>query len=453
MRRQRLRRLLAAAALLLALVGPATAQEQPGPPPEAPERPIPARGVSDEVLEERLRGIFSELEETRPFSVEVGHGIVHLRGQTESARAREEAERLARRLEGVVWVDNGIRLDERIGVRLAPVSRKLRGLVRSGWELVPALLAALLVFLVFWGMGRLVRGWRRPFEWLGLSELSSRFVRLALQAVCVLGGLLLALDVLDVMAVAGVVVGGLGLLGLVLGLAFRDVVSNYLPGVLLGLHPPFEVGNLVRIGPHEGRIARVNPRETVLLALDGTQLRVPNHEVYDSTIVNLTTHPQRRLSFAVPVAVSTDLRRLAQVGLRALAGVRGVLAEPKPFMRTRAVLENQIEVSFFAWVDQRRNEFLNVEHRARRAVVEALLAEGIELPTPVIGVRTLEPLSPERRQPPPPDDDEGVEARSTHLLDAVLAEEAVRPDEPNLLDLGRRREAPAPTDDRNGLRP
>jgi small conductance mechanosensitive channel len=59
-------------------------------------------------------------------------------------------------------------------------------------------------------------------------------------------------------------VAGLGLTGFALGFAFRDVLSNFLSGVLLLLFRPFRVGNHISINDLEGEVVSIDLRYTVL---------------------------------------------------------------------------------------------------------------------------------------------------------------------------------------------
>ena len=318
----RTRTLLAAATLSAALLGCgvssagiASASKEEALPPIALERP------PDRQLKDRLTGILQEME-LGSVHVEVREGVVHLSGTIDSL-AMQRAITMAKRLEGVVEVSSDVVEPSSIWGPLAPTGRALRRLGRGALELVPQLVAALVVFVPFVFLSTLLRRWRRPFRRLGMSSLSSNLLRIALRGLAILIGAVLALDVLGIMGTVGAVVGTLGVMGLAAGFVFKDWVSNYLPGVMLGLHPPFKAGDLIQIGEREGRVARVTPSATVLVTTDGETVRIPNTEFFRDTMVNFSHRRTRRLRFVLSLAPHANLAAAEELGCRAMLGLRG----------------------------------------------------------------------------------------------------------------------------------
>jgi small conductance mechanosensitive channel len=340
---------------------------------------IPLDGPPDRELKARLDSIFEEVEGVDGVRVAVRAGVVHLSGSAETLAAEQWANATASRLEGVVYVDSDL-AQPAANTGLAAIGRTLRRLGRAAIDITPQIVAAVVVLIPFLLLSVALGRWRHPLRFFGMSSLSSNLLRVALRALLILVGVLLALDVLGIMATVGGVVGAVGVLGLAASFIFKDWVSNYLPGVMLGLHPPFKAGDLVKIGAHEGRVAQITPSATVLVTTDGEEVRIPNHEFFQATTINFSRHRARRLRFMVPVSPHADIEKTERLARRALLDVRGLLAEPPPFLRTRGLGRDQVDVELFAWVDQDLANFRNVESRAKRAVLGALIAGGIPLP-------------------------------------------------------------------------
>lgn len=434
----------AAALLLLLLVGaaPGTAQA-PNPAGGAVGEGgrIPVVGVDDARLEARLRAIYAELRGLGGVKVRVRSGVVHLSGEVARADQEALARSLAARLEGVVYVEDDLSLPSQTGARLAPATERVAAFFNGFVDSWPLLVLALGVLAVFWALGALVARWRAPFERLGMSQLSARLAASGLRWGLVLVGVLLGLNILDVMTTVGAVIGALGLVGVALGFAFRDVISSYLPGLFLSLNPPFDVGDRVRIGEREGHVVRMTARETVLLATDGVHLRIPNAVIFAGPLLNLTRNPKRRLDFTVPLAPSVDLRAVRDLGRDALLGVDGVLADPPPFMRTQTLTEDFVEVRYFAWVDQTVARFHDLESRSRRAVMEALRGAGVELPVRLIGVRSFGGAAGGTTGGGDAFTDEAAaEARAERFLEEEVRSARARSTERDLLTEARRRE-------------
>jgi small-conductance mechanosensitive channel len=358
------------ALVLLTVPGSRTAGAQPA---ERKAKPLSVDPPPDATIQRRIEGILAALGGVEALEVEVRSGVVRIGGRAQSLALREQATELADHVDGAVLVRNELQVATQLRDRLRPTWVKLKGTLSRTLGYLPVLAVALLAFGVFAALSSALGRWERPFRRLGLSRLGVSALRIPLRAVLFMAGVIVALDILGLVAFAGTVVGALGLIGVVAGIAFRDVVANYLPGIMLGMNPPFGPGDQVQIGANEGRVVRVTSRETILVQNDGQHLRIPNVRLLQEPIVNFARHRERRLSLLLDVALFADLRRVREVGRETLLSLSGILREPQPFMRVLSIEADQVRLAFFAWVDQRATSFRELESRARQAVKEALL--------------------------------------------------------------------------------
>jgi len=284
------------AVLALLLTLPARPQGAVAQPAERRPSPLSVNPPSDAAIKRRIEGILDALGGTEEVDVDVRNGIVRLGGRADSLALREQASDLAGRVDGVVLVRNDVEVAADVRGRLGPTWHKVKGYLKGALGFLPVLGVALLAFLAFAVLASLVGRWERPFRRLGLSVLGANVLRAALRATLLVAGIVLMLDLLGLAAFARTVVGALGVVGVVAGIALRDVIANYLPGVMLGLNPPFRPGDRVQIGEHVGRVVRVTSRETILVEQDGQHLRIPNVTLLQKPIVNFEHHRERRLA-------------------------------------------------------------------------------------------------------------------------------------------------------------
>lgn len=346
----------------------------------AEAEPIPAQGVADEVLQQRLTRIYAQVKGLEHVRAEVSAGVVHLSGKTENVALGHQAVAFARRLEGVVYVDS--RLDKVSPDRwLSTITGTLGHIGTAALALLPRLAAALLVLLPFvllsWALGR----WKRPLRLFGVRKLTGSLVKFVMRGLVLFSGLLITFDILGIVGAISALVGALGILGLASGILFKDWIASYLPAFLVGIHPPFKAGDLVAIGSFEGRVIRITPRGTVLMTMDGEIIRLPNALLLKEPMINYSQQRERRLRFVIPLSPRADLGMAQEIGCRALLALHGIKEEPPPFMRTQELQRDAVHVEFFAWVDQDIANYRNVSSRARRAVFEALGEAGVPLPT------------------------------------------------------------------------
>jgi small-conductance mechanosensitive channel len=390
---------------------------------------------SDAAIQRRIEGILAALGGTEEVDVGVRNGIVRLGGHADSLALREQASDLAGRVDGVVLVQNDVEVAADVRGRLGPRWYGVKGYLKAALGFLPVLAVALLAFLAFAVLASLVGRWERPFRRLGLSVLATNVLRVALRVTVLVAGIVVLLDILGLSALVGTVVGALGILGVVAGIAFRDVIANYLPGIMLGLDPPFGPGDRVQIGEHAGRVVRVTSRETILVEYDGQHLRIPNVTLLREPIVNFERHRERRLEIPVDLAFSADLRRVQEVGRETLLSVPGLLREPRPFMRVLAIGSDQVRIAFYAWADQQAASYPDLASGARQAVKEALLAASV--PFPVREVAVHHHRAGAGTTPGSLDADEAPDGPEEALLEHHVREEQAEPGERDLLREGR----------------
>jgi small-conductance mechanosensitive channel len=176
------------------------------------------------------------------------------------------------------------------------------------------------------------------------------------------------------------VVGGTGLLGLVIGIAFRNITENFLASILLSVRRPFLVGDLVEIVDVVGYVQRLTTRSTVLMALNGNYVEIPNSTVYQNTIRNFTTNKNRREDFAVGIGYDVSVAEAQQVALRVLRDHPAVLDEPEPWALVESLGSAAVQLKIYFWLDGSRHSWLKVRSSAIRQLKVAFQEAGITIP-------------------------------------------------------------------------
>ena len=396
---------------------------------------IDADAPEDSALEARMQSVFARIDDFEDVQVSVEDGVVVLTGSVIDAQAKDRATELARRFEGVIFVDNDIEQTTDVETRVTPALRRLQDYWGAFVSNLPVIVVALLVIVLFWFLGRAIGRWRAPFERFGVTRLVQNLVGRVVSTVFVLIGLLLALDILGITALVGAVLGTAGVFGIAIGFAFQDIVENYLAGILLSLQRPFNIGDLIVLEGHTGKIVRLTARELVLMTLDGNHVRIANATVFKSTLINYTRNPRRQFNFGVGVGTGEDLARAMEVGLQTLRAMPGVMNEPGPFARVENLGDSTVTVRFHGWVDQQQADFFKVQSEAIRLVKQALDDAGVEMPEPIYRVLMRQLPADEAPQPPPsPMRSEVRDLSPDTVLDAQVQEDLARSDESNLLE-------------------
>jgi len=429
---------------LAAGAGPLRGQETPDtlPPDTAPALPegiSEERSRTDEGIRRELQALFDRVEVLSEITVEAEAGIVRLQGTVSEPQAAERAEELASSREGVLYVENRIGLTTSVASRLEPTWERLRELGLDTVATLPLLAVAFVVVLVSFVAGRLLGRWGGPSFLRSRNPFLQQLVARLIQMVTVLAGVVVALDILEATALVGAVVGTAGLAGLAVGFAFKDIVENYLAGVLLAVRQPFAQNDHVVVEGFEGKVVRLTPRETILMTLDGNHIRLPNALVFGKPMLNYTRNPRRRLQFDVGVGPEADLALAREVGVGALRKMAGVMEAPPPEAVIQDLGDSSVIVRYMGWVDQTRADFARVRGDAIRLVKLQLEAAGVSLPSPEYLIR-MQPGPAAAREDVPPVHPDAVRVEDAQgdisvddSVDRQIAEERRESGEENLL--------------------
>lgn len=273
----------------------------------------------------------------------------------------------------------------------ASVNTSMARMAESAITFVPRLLASVLVILGFWALASAVR-WLmcRLFHRVGsdptIENLTKQIAYYLVWAI----GLVVATSALgfDPQALAT----ALGLTGVALGFALKDILSNFVSGILILMMRPFEIGDQIVVGETEGSVERIHLRATQIRTYDGRAVLVPNGEVFTSRVTNNTESPVRRGAVLVHLGYDASLPDTLERIRSATGAARGVLSDPPVVVEVRELEKTNILVEARFWADSRRTDFVSTASAVRKAIVAELRSETGA--TPGATVRILEPTKP-----------------------------------------------------------
>ena len=359
---------------------PAVEQAQPESSLDAEREP-----AADDRLEQRLRGIYEQVDKFAGIDVEVHEGVVRLTGAAPSQQAIDEAGAIAARFD-VVTVENEVERDTSLS-GTANILTQLLDRLRDAAGMLPLIGMATLVGLAIVLAGYLLASLKFLWRIFTPNRFLADLIASAIRFASIIFAAVIALDIIGATALLGAVLGGAGVIGIALGFAMRDTIENYVASLMLSLRQPFRANDHVLIDDMEGRVIRLTSRATVLMTLEGNHLRIPNSTVFKAVIVNFTRNPQRRFDFTLGVDPDDDSTAAAELGRETLAKLAFVLADPAPEARIEEVGDSSVVVRFIGWVDQRESDWFKAQSAAIPAVKNALEAAGFGLPEPIYRLR------------------------------------------------------------------
>ena len=346
---------------------------------EAPAK-VEVTPTADEDISRRLQSILESTEWYEQPEITVEDGVVFINGRARRREYRDWAEKLASHTEGVVAVVNRLRV-ERSPWDFTPALEELGDFWRQSVKSLPLILFGLIILALFWLLTRLVAAIaRRLMERRRVKPLLREVAAKAVAVPVFLIGLYIVLKISGLTRLAVTVLGGTGIAGLIIGIAFRDIMENFLASILISMRNPFRSGDLIEIEGHTGIVQRVTTRGTVLIDFAGNHVQIPNATVYKNTIVNYTANPKRRMEFSVGIGYDDSIRKAQEAALQVIASHPAVLDDPEPLVLVESLGASTVNLKVLFWFDGTRYNGFKIKSSLIRLVKHAFVSESISMP-------------------------------------------------------------------------
>jgi small conductance mechanosensitive channel len=265
------------------------------------------------------------------------------------------------------------------------ISEALKGVREMGnqfLERLPYIVVAFAVFLIFYLAGKLIRH--------GIRQVSERrrrhrnvglvLGRLAQGFIIFIGlmiGLVIALPTLK----PAQLVEFLGISSVAIGFAFRDILQNFLAGILLLWNEPFRIGDQISMGDYEGDVEDIQTRATTIHTYDNRRIVIPNSQLFTNPVTVNTAFDKRRVEYDIGIGYGDDVVRAKELMLKAVRSVEGVLNEPGPEVLIYEFAASSVNLRVRWWIaPPRRRDALDSRDYVLAAIKQTLLANGIDLP-------------------------------------------------------------------------
>ncbi len=214
----------------------------------------------------------------------------------------------------------------------------------------------------------------KPLTRTTTSPLLRSVIQRSVSLVLILLGIYLFLFLAGLTGFAIAVVSGTGVVGLILGFAFRDIAENFISSLLLTIQRPFRIGDIVQINDFTGIIQKVTARATTLVDFDGNHIQIPNATIYKGVIKNLTANPLMRGQFVIGVGYDADIQQAQQIAQEITAEQDNVLNDPEPQILIDELGPSTYNIKVYFWVDVEKTN-ISMPDDAR----ERIFPEGMHI--------------------------------------------------------------------------
>ncbi len=246
----------------------------------------------------------------------------------------------------------------------------------------PRFVIGLIVFLFFYLLYRvlnflLARMTRRA----RVEPTAATFLLMAVKYVVLIVGLVMALEELGLDVTT--ILEGLGIVGLALGFAAKDTLSNIIAGFFLFWDKPFVIGDLIDVSDEYGEVREITMRTTRIVTVDGKLVSIPNSVIVNSKIRSYTMIPHLRLDIDVTIGVNERIDEAREVILQIVRRDERFLTEPAPEVVVIALGDYFVKIELKVWLRDPRIH-IPVREELREAIKNALDKAGIVMPYEII---------------------------------------------------------------------
>lgn len=268
---------------------------------------------------------------------------------------------------------------------VGPVIDKLTGWGVATIKMLPNLFAGIAIIIIFWVLSayaaRIAN--RLIFRFTGYRHIARLLARLTTLAVIGLG-FILALDALNLDKAVASMLAGIGILGIALGFAGRDLFADFIAGIVLHFEHPFHLGDRVKSGDILGYVDTINWRATIVRGRLGERFTVPNKDLLAKPLVNYYISGVRRVDLYIGIAYTPDLQRAEDLAMEAVQALDPPLRDPdKPVeFFYEEVKDTTIVFRIRFWTnDPDQTVFLRARSEAIKAIDQTFKTHGITFPS------------------------------------------------------------------------
>ena len=197
---------------------------------------------------------------------------------------------------------------------------------------------------------------------------------------------IIALDVVGVNVMP--FIAGAGIMGVAVGFAAKDTLSNLIAGILLIIDRPFEVGDRIEVWSAPagsatwGDVIDIGLRATRIRTTDNIVVIIPNNEIMTRDIVNYTILSSSiRVRVNIGIAYDADMVKAKALITQAARTADWILSDPAPKVVVRYFGESSVDLQLRVWIRDARRRMDTISYITD--TVKTLFDEnGIEIPFP-----------------------------------------------------------------------
>lgn len=249
----------------------------------------------------------------------------------------------------------------------------LPGLTRLGYRI---LMAALILIIGFRVAGMVRKMLEKSFTRMEMEVSLKKFLLSMVYAVVCGLSIFIAADKLGISSAS--IIALLGSAGLAISLSMQNMLGNFAGGVIILLIKPFKVGDYIICGQEEGTVSAIGLVYTTLNTMDNKQIVLPNGNLANTSLTNVTAQEKRRLELKVGISYQSDLKKAKEILYGLFESHPLIIKDQDLIVFVDQLGESSIIIGARGWVET--GSYWNVKWELTEKVKLAFDEAGIEIP-------------------------------------------------------------------------
>src|SRR5262245_49593784 len=190
-----------------------------------------------------------------------------------------------------------------------------------------------------------------------------------------------------------------GALGVGLGFGLRNIIENFVSGLIILGERPIQLGHRIEVGDDVGTVVQIGARSTSVVTNDNVRIIIPNSQLITGRVVNWShADNQVRLRIAVGVSYSSDVQLVQKLLLEVAAENENVLKNPAPAVIFAKFGENSLNFELRVWTKELLDRPGRLTSQLNFKIWEKFREYKIEIPYPQRDLHLKEPVYVELKQ-------------------------------------------------------
>ena len=171
-----------------------------------------------------------------------------------------------------------------------------------------------------------------------------------------------------------------GALGVGIGFGLRNIIANFVSGIIMVFERPIQLGDTIEINNSLGSVQSIGARSSTIKTFDGSEVIIPNADFIAKEIINWTLSDERRRKILdFKVAFDSDIEKVLAIMKEIASAHPDVLKDPTPLATFKGFGEYYLEFKLYFWLT---DNLIVAQSDIAIAIHKALKEENIQMPTP-----------------------------------------------------------------------